>query len=65
MKCQCPDDGILKAEIAFMYNPVTERPFVNHEPGKCKCSNEIKQYKRGKKKLWLCSCCHLSGDELI
>ena len=40
-----------------------EKLGMNHEPNKCLCINRLKQYKRRDKILWLCSCCHLSGDE--
>ncbi len=63
--CQCPDEGVLHDEMRVFYDPETELPFVKHEPGECKCTNQVAQYERKGKKLWLCSCCHRSGDRLV
>lgn len=64
-RCQCPEQGKLSLGWAWSYDWKLELPFVTHAPGKCKCTNELKRYRRGKKILWLCSCCRLPGDVLI
>ena len=61
IKCQCPGIGKVPKKNLYKYND-NEKPFVNHKPNECKCTNELKQYRRGKKKLWLCSCCNLFSD---
>ena len=62
MKCQCKERAVLKEVMKDWYDPVKELPFVNHEPNECKCENDIRQYRRGKEKLWLCSNCFMSTD---
>jgi hypothetical protein len=62
MKCECPDKGVLNPAIASMYDPYAELPFVEHAPGKCRCTNDLKLYRRGEKTLWLCSCCITTKD---
>lgn len=64
MKCECNEVGQLRSEIAHMYDSVTELPFVRHEPGECRCENDLKQYSRAGKVVWLCSCCWTSKDTL-
>jgi hypothetical protein len=64
-KCMCPAEGKLYPWTEKMYDEVTERPYVNHEPGQCLCQNELKLFMRGKKKLWLCSCCWLPDDKPV
>lgn len=63
-KCQCPDKGVVPPEREILYSS-EEKSGMNHEPGKCLGTNEIKLYDRNGKKLYLCSCCCLSGDELL
>lgn len=62
IKCECPELSVLKEHMKMFYDPELELPFVDHEPGKCKCTNKIKAYKRGNKILYFCSCCKLLGD---
>lgn len=64
-KCQCNNTGNLSPGFESMYEPEKELPFVNHEPGKCKCTNELKEYKRGGEKVWLCSYCNMFNDVLV
>ena len=64
-KCECPTKGRLQAGMAKEYDTEKELPFVNHKPNECECTNELKQYFRKGKKIWLCSCCNMSGDEEI
>ena len=56
-KCECKRTGKLKIGFDNWYDEKLELPFVNHKPGKCKCTNELKIYNRNGKKLTLCSCC--------
>ena len=65
MKCECDTIGVLKSSMESLYDKEKELPFVKHEPNKCKCVNDLKQYIRNGKKVWLCSCCGLSSDTLI
>jgi len=60
--CQCPHIGEVEEERLHEYDAVTERPFVNHEPGQCKCTNQLMLYRRGKENLMLCSICCILGD---
>lgn len=64
-KCECDDNGKLPPGMSGMYDRVTELPFVNHKPGECKCTNELRQYLRNGKEVWLCSCCCLDTDKQI
>lgn len=64
MKCQCKNKGILKEEMKEWYDPEKELPFVNHKPNECKCTNELKEYHKDNKKVWLCSCCVMGEIEL-
>jgi hypothetical protein len=61
--CECQHVGRLPPGFASMYDPVNELPFVNHKPGKCKCTNNLRHYKcsDGEVRL-LCSCCNLIDD---
>lgn len=54
-KCECPVEGVLRPEMASWYHDSRELPFVNHEPGECKCTNELELYERDGKQLTLCS----------
>ena len=64
-KCECDEEGVLKKELAPLYDIENELPYVNHKPNKCKCKNDLKQYIRNGKKIWLCSCCCLSTDKEV
>lgn len=64
MKCQCEHEGLLGAP-AHMYDPIKELPFVNHAPGECKCTNDLRQYRRNENSVFLCSICCMLGDEEI
>ena len=60
-KCECPKTGSVEKYNEYMYSE-EEKSGMNHEPNECKGTNEVKQYERGSRKLWLCSCCYLFGD---
>ena len=64
MQCQCPTQRAVPPGLESMYDE-EERAGMNHAPGKCKGTHDVKQYKRGSELLWLCSCCYLSGDEEV
>ena len=65
IKCQCPDTADANKMIYPLDFSKEEKLGMFHEPNKCKCTNDLKLYKRGNKKLWLCSCCHIFGDEEV
>lgn len=65
MECECDEKGVLNPVMTSMYDNETELPFVDHKPNECKCKNDLKQYLRHKKKVWLCSNCSLSTDKQI
>jgi hypothetical protein len=56
-KCECDRDANVPKDIESMYDPIKELPYANHKAGKCKCTNNIREYIRGGKKVYLCSCC--------
>lgn len=62
-KCECDHIGEVPDHRLQEYDAITERPFVNHAPGKCKCTNDLQAYNRNGKILVLCSICCLLGDE--
>ncbi len=62
IKCQCPETSFTPKEHEDMYSE-EEKSGMNHEPGECTGTNDIKLYERNGKKLYLCSCCFLFGDK--
>ncbi len=65
-RCECQETGVLKPGMATFYDADTERPYVNHAPGECRCVNELKRYRRKDgSEAWLCSCCNMSSDTLL
>jgi hypothetical protein len=60
-KCQCPETSKVSPEREHLYSE-EEKSGMNHKPGECKGTNDIKKYRRGDKELYLCSCCVLFGD---
>ena len=65
MKCECDKTSSLPVISPDLYHPELELPFVGHQPGECKCTNELKRYERDGKIVWLCSCCHMFDDKEI
>ena len=63
-RCECPTKGFVYPSDESMYSE-EERSGMNHKPNECQGTNEVKLYKRGDRKLWLCSCCYLGGDEEV
>lgn len=63
--CECDDEGVLMLGMGMFYNPDTELPFVKHEPHQCKCTNDLKLFRRNGKVVTLCSCCNLTTDERL
>lgn len=55
--CECPHRAYVEPHRLHEYHPTLERPFVNHEPHECKCTNDLQEYIRGGRKVMLCSCC--------
>ncbi len=64
MKCECPERANVSPEDECLYSD-EEKSGMNHEQGECKGTNDIKQYIRNGKKLWLCSCCNFMGDKEV
>ena len=62
MKCQCPHAGEVDPKDLWLYHPDTERPFIQHEPGECQCTNNLRLYSRDGKHIVLCSICSFPGD---
>jgi predicted SprT family Zn-dependent metalloprotease len=60
-KCQCPYKGNAPPWPESLYSE-EEKVGMNHKPNECKCTNDIRLYQRGNRKLYLCSRCHLPGD---
>jgi hypothetical protein len=62
-KCQCQQTGTLLPHMASWYS-AEDLPYVNHKPNECKCKNDLKQYWKDGKKVWLCSCCVMGETEV-
>ncbi len=60
-KCECPIDDNVTGTMEKFYSE-EEKSGMNHKPGECKGTYDLKRYKRDDRKLWLCSCCSFSGD---
>ena len=63
-KCECPFKGNAPSYMEDFYSE-EEKIGMNHKPNECKCTNDLKQYIRNGKKIWLCSCCCLFGDKEV
>lgn len=61
----CPERGVLGEGMADQYDPVTELPFTNHEPHQCRCTNDLKLYKRKGRLMMFCSICWMPGDKEV
>jgi hypothetical protein len=61
-RCECPRGQVQKGWEG-LYND-EEKLGMNHEPNKCKCKNDLKEYIRNGKKIWLCSCCMFDDKEI-
>lgn len=64
VKCECPEEGSVLPEKERFYGE-EEKAGMNHQPNECRGNNAIRKYIRNDKEIYLCSCCHLLGDELI
>jgi hypothetical protein len=63
-RCECPHTGEVAPEDLDQYDETTERPFVNHKPNECACTNDLKLYETcSGEHRWLCSVCVMFGDE--
>lgn len=63
--CECDDRGVLAPGLSHLYDETSELPFVNHQPNKCLCENDLAEFRRKGEILTLCSCCHKPPDERI
>jgi hypothetical protein len=63
--CECPQEGKLTYAMRGWYDARTELPYVDHKPGECRCTNDLRLYERDGQALTLCSCCVLSSDKEI
>lgn len=63
-KCQCESRGRLMIGMESLYDPIKKLPYVDHEPGECECTNNIRLYLRNGKKVFLCSNCVLGEEEV-
>lgn len=62
-RCECPEEGnAVYPEEDYLPE---ERIGMFHAPNECKCTNELKQYRRNGKLLWLCSCCFFLSDKEV
>lgn len=61
-QCECPHYGRQGCPDSA-YNAEKELPFVYHNPGECKCTNQLKLWRNeAGKTRWLCSiCCFTDG----
>lgn len=57
-KCECPEKGMVSKDRECLYSK-EEKSGMNHAPGKCKGTHDVRLYSRDGVKLWLCSCCTL------
>lgn len=55
-RCECKGKSRVPKSREYMYSE-NEKIGMNHEPDKCKCTNNLRQYWRNGRKIWLCSCC--------
>lgn len=64
--CECTETGRLVPGWDSMYDPVTERPYVSHAPGECKCTNDLRLYREAgtTRVRFLCSCCCMGEEEV-
>lgn len=63
MRCQCQYRGVVVSELDSFYDPVTEAPFRAHEPGECRCTNNLHLFLRDGRPTMLCSNCTINTDK--
>ncbi len=64
-RCECQDASPpARFWERYIYDKKKELPFVEHKPNECKCSNDLRQFWRNGKKVWLCSNCQRGEEEL-
>lgn len=62
-KCECVHNSVLLPEMAEFYHPKKELPFVTHNAGDCRCTNDLRYYRcDDEKQRWLCSICCTTTD---
>ena len=64
-KCECPYDETITEDREHLYSDEEKKGGLNHKAGECKCTNDLKQYIRHDKKIWLCSRCVQFFDKEI
>ncbi len=64
-KCECQKTGVLKEGMSSWYDETNELPFVVHKPNECECLNELTEYHKDGKKVWLCSNCVMGEEKVI
>jgi hypothetical protein len=66
LRCECIEITRVTESALLHYDPITEAPFVNHDPGECKCTNDLRRYYKSPgstETIILCSCCWLGQQE--
>ena len=64
-RCECPEKSTNAAGLmGFHYEP-EEVKAIEHQPNECPGDYGVRQWSRGGKIMWLCSCCCYLGDELV
>lgn len=63
-KCECDQQQVRNPIMDSWYSDA-ERPFMEHAPNECKCTIDLRRYKRGDRVMWLCSVCRFSDDKEI
>lgn len=64
-RCECPYDEVISKDRECLYSDEEKKNGLNHKANECKCTNDLKQYIRHGKAIWLCSKCHTFGDEEV
>ena len=64
--CECVlEVKELQADMAGLYHPILERPYVVHKPHECKCTNDLRLYQMADGSIkYLCSCCCCGEPEV-
>ena len=64
-RCECPYNEVISKEREHLYSDEEKVNGLNHKANECKCTNNLKQYIRCGKIIWLCSKCHMFGDKEV
>lgn len=60
IKCQCSKQR--RRSILDFLTADKELKYLYHKPNECNCKTDLKLYKRGTLKLWLCKYCCFPDD---